>query len=189
MKVYRRVSVVLIAIAALPLIGPWTPGGEPAVRDVWATLHRPLHIPHLQRGAKCPRSRGGRAAPATGYTIGRGPVYPVLGFSDPPPDPRGVIHFRDGHWRWGWDWLKTLWAFDPRYGGPVLIRGRGLDGTSPIHFFISPRRYVELRFPAHKKRRWTYQPSDSGFRHPGCYAFQIDGMSFSRVVIFKVVKP
>ena len=189
MKMGWRASVAFIACAAMALIGPWIPLGEPTVLDVWTTLHRPLHIPDLPPGKKCPRTRGGRAAPSTGYTIGRGPVYAVLGFSDPPPDPRGVVHFRDGHWRWGWDWLKTLWAFDPRYRGPVLIRGRGLDGVSPVHFFISPRRYDELRFPARKIRTWSYQPSNSGFRRPGCYGYQIDGMSFSRVVIFKVVKP
>src|SRR5881275_3390497 len=76
---------------------------------VWASLHRPLHIPRLRAAAPCPRTHTTRAVPHVGYTLGRGPVYPVLGFRDPPPDPRGVIYLSDGGWKWGWDWIKTLW--------------------------------------------------------------------------------
>jgi len=48
----------------------------------------------------------------------------------------------DGGWKWGWDWIKTIWAFDPRYRGPVLIRGKRLDGGSAMRFFLIPHRVL-----------------------------------------------
>jgi hypothetical protein len=32
---------------------------------------------------------------------------------------------------------------------------------------------------------WRHQPSWLGFRAPGCYAVQVDGISFSRVVVLR----
>ena len=154
---------------------------------LWKSLHRPLHLPHVATTAPCPRTKAGRADPVTGYTLAAGPVYLVLGFSFPPPDPRGVVNLKGNKVRWGWHWAKTLWAFNHRYRGPVLIRGRRLDGHWPIEFLVLPHRYPELRVPARGSRKWVYLPSGSGYRATGCYGFQVDGTSFSRVVVFRVV--
>jgi hypothetical protein len=177
--------LALFLVLSLVAVGAATSSTTPP--SVWKSLHRPLHFPHLRTGAPCPRTKAGRAAPATGYTLGIGPVYVVLGFSYPPPDPRGVVHLDGNKVRWGWHWVKTLWAFSPRYRGPVLIRGRRLDGRWSVEFLILPHRYAELRVPRRNSRKWSYIPSGSGYRATGCYGFQMDGTSFSRVVIFKVV--
>ena len=177
-------------LLALSLVVPAQVGGGASgttPTGVWKSLHRPVHIPYLRAGSPCPRSKGGRAAPHTGYTLGTGPVYVVLGFSYPPPDLRGVVNLKGGKVRWGWHWVKTLWAFTPRYRGPVLIRGGRLDRRWPVEFLIPPHRYAELRVPPRHSRRWSYIPSGSGYRTTGCYGFQMDGTSFSRVVLFKVV--
>jgi hypothetical protein len=185
-----RVGLLLaLAMLAMAQVGAAASSATPPT--VWKSLHRPLHLPQLRKGAPCPRTKAGRAAPATGYTLGTGPVYVVLGFSYPPPDRRGVVHLKDGKVRWGWHWVKTLWAFSPRYRGPVLIRGRRLDGRWPVKFVVLPHRYAELRVPRRIPRRadgWSYLPSGSGYQATGCYGFQMDGRSFSRVVIFKVVQ-
>jgi hypothetical protein len=181
-----RLGLLLaLSLVAVPRGGGATSTTTPAA--VWKSLHRPLHIPYLRAGAPCPRSKGGRAAPHTGYTLGTGPVYVVLGFSDPPPDPHGVVNLKGGNVRWRWHWAKTLWAFSPRYRGPILIRGTRLDRRWPVEFLVLPHRYAELRVPPRHPRKWSYLPSGSGYRATGCYAFQMDGTSFSRVVVFRVV--
>ncbi len=182
----RRTGLLLaLSLVAAAQVGATASATTPPA--VWKFLHRPLHLPYVGAGAPCPRSKAGRAAPHTGYTLGTGPVYVVLGFSFPPPDPRGVVSLKDAKARWGWHWWKTLWAFSPRYRGPVLIRGRRLDDRWPIEFLILPHRYAELRVPPRRSRRWFDVPSSSGYQAAGCYGFQIDGTSFSRAVIFKIV--
>jgi hypothetical protein len=42
---------------------------------------------------------------------------------------------------------------------------------------------VELRIPA-TNRALRYRPSYTRLRAPGCYAYQIDGTTFSRVIVF-----
>src|SRR5947207_5017542 len=43
-----------------------------------ARLERPLRIPRLGAGARCPESRASHAAPNVATTLGPGPAYPVL---------------------------------------------------------------------------------------------------------------
>lgn len=83
-------------------------------------------------------------------------------------------------------WRKTLWAIRPGYRGPVLVRGRRIDGPGILGFALGFRATTELRFrPARRgRRRWRYAPSATVIPRSGCYALQIDGTSFSRVVVF-----
>ena len=76
-------------------------------------------------------------------------------------------------------------------GGPVLIRGRRLDGPQLVRFNGEKLPSSELRIESGETVSWQGQPPGSrgvpsGVRiiAPGCYGFQIDGTSFSRIVIF-----
>jgi hypothetical protein len=156
--------------------------------DVWARLHRPLQLPHVGPGDPCPRTPGGRAAPRVAITLGNGPIYPVLGFSAAPPAPAGVVHLDPRTRERGFYRHKTLWAISARYRGPVLVRGRRIDGPGVLHFWpVRPYRR-ELRFPADPAGRWRYAPTTTLLAGPGCFAFQIDGLGFSRVIVFRAVR-
>jgi len=54
-------------------------------RDAWTPLRRPLHLPELKTGARCPVSRSDPRMESSGIKfpgspgLGRGPVYAGLG--------------------------------------------------------------------------------------------------------------
>ena len=141
----------------------WPAGLAPAARR---RLERPLRLPRLRHGARCPTSRVSRAAPAVGATLGRGPAYPVL------------VGAHAGA-------NKTLWAVAPRYRGALLIRGRSLDGRGVLRFWPGHTRRMWWRGLWQEERpRWRYGPSTTLMPGPGCYAFQVDGTSVSERIFF-----
>jgi hypothetical protein len=178
----------LVSVAFIPVKAERSARGL----DPWAQLRRPLHLTHLRSTAVCPLTKGKRAwdfAPyGHAFALGSGPVYPM--FDDTPEyDPsqvaaavRIVPRSRDGLWYT----TKVLWIIDPAYSGPVLIRGKQLNGKYPIGFDLGayPRRELRIQQSA-TVEAWRDRPSNVRLRSSGCFAFQIDGLSFSRVVTFR----
>jgi len=128
---------------------------------------------------------------AFGPAQGPGPIYPVgldahavLSFIWPPP-PGSVAPD-------GWGGQKVLWIGAPRYTGPVLIRGIRLDGDSPVAFQLGGGNPAlpEMQFPSEphpnaSTAAWRNWPSATLLKAPGCYAWQIDGTTFSVVLVYK----
>ena len=82
-----------------------------------------------------------------------------------------------------------LWVSLPSYRGPVLIRGRRLDGPDELRFGEGRIPDRELRLTrteastqSRKGRQW---PSSTRLRAPGCYGWQVDGTTFSTVIVFR----
>ena len=147
-------------------------------------LFRPLHLPKLAAGAPCPVSPARDVSPSYGLALGPGPVYPVgLG-------AESTLSFGGAHFPPPWTGNKVLWVTAPRYRGPFLVRGHQLDGPWWVGFEDGPRPLAELPFPSAKqgglyRRQWRQTATYTRVRAAGCYAYQIDGTSFSRVVVFK----
>ena len=142
----------------------WPAGLSPLERK---RLERPLRLPRLRHGAPCPTSRVSRAARGVGATLGRGPAYPVL------------VDVHAGA-------NKTLWAVRPTYRGPLLIRGRRLDGRGVLRFWPSRTPRLWWRGLWHEERsQWRYGATATLVPRPGCYAFQVDGATFSRRIVFE----
>jgi hypothetical protein len=166
----------------------------------WARLHRSLHLPTVAPGAPCPVSAVGRfdfARYGVPKGTGPGPAYPIV-FTQPestlrftyPPDPAGPFAGSL------WSGAKVLWFIAPRYRGPVLIRGGRLDGPNRLRFNRGKIPPTEMRIPkglrggnppGYKDVGQRYRPSYTRLRAPGCYGYQIDGTSFSRVIVFQAV--
>ena len=162
----------------------------PTRQPTWRSLHRPLHIPRIASGAPCPTSkldpRGdlSRFPGLVGTAWGRGPAYPGgLGNDKPvliyvyPPLPTS-------EWAGSkWSGQKVNWIVNPSFRGRILIRGRQLDGPNEL-------RFDDGLVPSREKRAvsgglvvgW---PSYTRVRAEGCYGYQIDGKSFSRVIVFQ----
>jgi hypothetical protein len=119
--------VLLLAGAAL------APSGSASVGGDWPALHRPLHLPRLAHGQRCPLSSHARGLGAKEFGvsggIGPGPAYPML------PSASLVVSYRPQEWGRGpWAGEKVFWLVHPSYKGPVLIRGRRLDGSGLMRF-------------------------------------------------------
>lgn len=136
-----------------------------------ASLRRPLHLP-AEDGGPCP---------ITVHVAG-------------PVGPRQISAGVGFHMVSGSRWLgaQVTWVALGSYPGPVLIRGTMLGGAA-LGFGGGVTPYDELqlldagrgapRVVAHGRAWVTYTriPSD------GCYAYQVDGTSFSEVVVFRAV--
>jgi hypothetical protein len=86
----------------------------------------------------------------------------------------------------------VLWIVNSSYMGPVLIRGEQLDGPHAVGFSLGdgPAAYTDLQFPPGKRygyQRWQEWPSATRLQASGCYAYQVDGITFSEVIIFRAV--
>jgi hypothetical protein len=139
-------------------------------------LDRPVRLPSVRTGGRCPTSPRSRAAPGVATAVGRGPAYAVV--SGALADDRLIGGLR-AH--------KTLWAVSPRYRGPLLIRGHRLDGRGGLRFWPGRRR--RMWWPGlwpKERRHWRYGPSTTLIPGSGCYGFQIDGTTFSRRIVFAV---
>jgi|SRR6266536_2659893 hypothetical protein len=188
----RRPQLAVLLIAGLAL----APVGAASTSGIdWGALHRPLQLPRLAHGQRCPVSRpapqiSGQKFGVSGAS-GPGPVYPIL------PSASLDVSYRRQEWGRGpWAGQKVFWLVHPRYKGPVLIRGRRLDGSAWMRFDGGALPRVEIRIKPGETATWTNQapgsrgrPSYVRVRAAGCYAAQIDGMTFSRVVIFVVSGP
>ncbi len=129
-----------------------------------ASLRRALHLPH--------------GCPASG---GSSPVHPS-GTADV-----NVTDFIGSAWKAS----RVEWVASGSYQGPVLIRGARTDGAGAIGFGEGHVPDDELQLlqsgqqvpkPAGGGRAWL---SFTRVRANGCYAYQIDGTNFSRVITFR----
>lgn len=182
------VWLVVLATAAVASTSPAGAGGG----DSWSALRRPLHLPRVRAGAKCPVSHVNRRVAWKrinifgGEGLGPGPVYPGI-------PSAFLMASRDVQYGGPWFGDKVFWYVQPSYRGPVLLRGRRLDGPQKLGFNGARRPRFELRIARHQTVTWDGQPPGSrgvpsGVRVlvPGCYGVQIDGTNFSRMVVFRV---
>lgn len=157
--------------------------------DVWGRLERPFHIRTIALGSRCPTAapdaRGDLTRIGfTGTAWGDGPAYPGLGSEAEPAlrylDP---IPPASGFYGSAWFGQKVLWMVDPVYSGPVLVRGLQLDGPNELRFDrgTTPPRAMKI-FPGPRPRS---RPSYTRIRARGCYAYQVDGLGFSKIIVFR----
>jgi hypothetical protein len=150
-------------------------------------LRRPLKLPILGPGQSCPVTQGGFFDTAFfgGVALGTGPVRPLgrvtaagEGELGPSPNPAG------------WYGFKTLWFSAPSYPGPWLIRGAQLDGMGRVIFGEQPAvsQLVVPPIPTlNGGGGYRTAPGGTYVRGPGCYAWQVDGLTFSYVIVFHAV--
>ena len=109
------------------------------------------------------------------------------------PSPAGVISVD----RSGKDWweAKTPWLIARTYNGPILIRGARIDEPGAVRFAYGYGQHLQqARFATgadaelpQNRDQWRLLPLASLFPTKGCYAFQVDGTTFSHVITMRVV--
>lgn len=145
---------------------------------------RPLELRRLRSGEACPVSPLVDTQTAELRTAGRAGLYTTGGVIDL------SLSVADAN---GWLGAKAAWAIEG-YRGPIRIRGRRLDGSSPVRFWNNygdhtrEARWADDDRPANRIGDTYFLPAAVYVRHTGCYGFQVDGTSFSAQVVVRVVR-
>jgi hypothetical protein len=157
-------------------------------------LRRPLRLPTLSKGESCPVSRGTAVNNPDfgGIALGKGPVRPLLGEEPTSSARRGLAVLVTHTSAAGWYGFKTLWFSVPAYRGPFIVRAKRIDGPGKIALGESPSVTTLVVPPGPTLnggggRRTA--PGGTWVKSPGCYAWQVDGLSFSTVIVTKAVLP
>ena len=167
-----------------------------AAAGSWRDLHRPLHLPQVAAGEACPVSTVDQRVDWEsigifgGAGIGPGPAYPGLGRTNP------VGHFTAPDRVDGMFGEKLFWYVRSTYRGPVLLRGRRLDGAGRVAWLERRKAASELRIKPGDGVIWGGRPPGSRgiptgtlVSGSGCYGVQLDGTRFSRTVVFTASTP
>jgi hypothetical protein len=147
-----------------------------------AALRRPLRLPGLPRDGSCPTTPAvgppmTPARPVAAVAVGQGPVYPVL-FRAPDGrlDQSAVAY---------WDAPRPL-------GGVAIVRGHRLGAPRDRIRFRDNEQKLSLvhvldpatAYPAGAEGHW-WRPTRLR-AGAGCYGLQIDGPSFSTVLVVEL---
>jgi len=164
---------------------PGTTGAVPAV------LYRTLHLPGVAPGQSCPATPGGNSSNpyVAGQQYGAGPVWMELGDRGHPSRGISVLGNPDTP---GWHAAENVWLVAPGYQGPFTVRGARIDGRGTVGFGGAPTSAAFVEPPApdpNSSRGWRFPPGTIWVTTPGCYGFQIDGTSFSEVVVIDMRAP
>lgn len=182
--VRRSATLVLLASIAASI------AATGATSSGWA-LARPLHLPHVVPGHRCPTAPGARVIDGQALN-GVSPAFLV----GAPATPAGVISLAQSATdSFGWRSQKTPWQIARTYNGPILIRGARIDRPGSVRFAEGDGQHLrDLRFASganyalpHHLDQWRLLPFATLFRTKGCYAFQVDGTTFSHIVTMRVV--
>ncbi|MGW3353667.1 hypothetical protein ACWDA3_61265 [Nonomuraea rubra] len=149
----------------------------------------PSPAPSVAPGGECPVTRTvTRPTALGGDTLGEGPARPVMGpvLEYTAAEPGTLFAGSD------WGGAKVLWFAAPGLHDPVVIKGRRLDGDSPVAFDGTqgePLRNEIVIPPDPQATDWRDRPGYVRLKAPGCYAFQIDTPGSSTTLVFKAVGP
>lgn len=174
------------ALLERPFVRPPAPLPTPAPTELDLLRQRPLEIPSLAAGAACPTTPAQRVVDALAPALGDGPVYAVLN--------AGVMLSyvsADNFYSYQWGGQRTYWVVPPGFKGQVLVRGRQVGGANAVGFGngVLPNRELDLTAPTDTifsaSGGWAYATAITRVRAPGCYAFQVDGATFSLVIVFR----
>jgi hypothetical protein len=155
-----------------------------------AKLIRPLDFP-VATGARCPATAGQLVITHDfgAWSLRNGPVGVAM---DNAGDLRhGKVNL--AHGPSGWDNLKTHFFSIPAYQGPFLVRAQRLDRPGPIRLGGGPSQTAPLVVPRgptpNGTHGWREIPYLTFVKAPGCYGWQVDGLTFSEVIVARLLPP
>lgn len=179
----------------------------PQAASITELRKRPLRPPSAS--ASCPTlpTHGDlQVVLATGLAPGKPPTGPNYGYGGGPVYLSGQTVFYPG----GFD--LAIWLVKPPYAGPLLIRGQQVKGPARPAFSVRLNEYAnpigptpsssasahsdygmsipfysELDLPTGAQPPyWGAYFSDTHFDVSGCYFIQVDGTTFSELILIEV---
>lgn len=175
--------------ASLLLVAACTPSASPSPSPSPPTtaaveLARPLRLPSVPAGAACPvtEPRPWSGHGSTETVLGDGPLYPVAYYFE----PGTVLRLRADDREPDGSYAKKVRWIGAGYTGPVLVRAARIDGpgSASVEFSYTGQRrdgghYAELTLPD------SDLPAATTVSGPGCYAYQVDGTTFTITIVFR----
>ena len=155
-----------------------------------AKLIRPLHFP-AATGEHCPATPGQflTTPDFAGWTLGNGRVR--AGIDNAGDLRHGKVNLAPGPS--GWNNLKTHFFSVQAYQGPFLVRAKRLDRHGPIRLGATPAQTAPLVVPRGQTPNGTNGrreiPYFTFVKAPGCYGWQVDGLTFSEVIVARLLLP
>ncbi len=185
-----RLAACVAVLAGGCSLASSDPTTSPSGTDTSASIpHRPLHLPTI--AGRCPVSPAVRPTRDFSSSLGVGPLYPAV----PPPGTLPVVPVNgttlEGQAPKGTFVQKVLWFAPPSFEGRVLVRGAEVGGSHHVWFswngHVSRSLWLSASSGGSAPGGWRNWPSGTIVGSAaGCYAFQIDGPTFSRVIVFRV---
>lgn len=150
----------------------------------WAALRRPYDLPAFGDGPSCVPSAEQRVQRLAGGVLGAGPVYAQgLGTA-------GVLPLKEPQPNDGSSLVSVRWTVNDGYLGPLLLRGRQVDGPNLLRFGPASASDQDARLEgadALHTADWRVWRWMMRVPAPGCYALQVDGLTFTEVIVFSAV--
>jgi hypothetical protein len=174
-----------------PQLSPTGPAASSPSADPFAALRRPWAHPPIPSGAACPVTTEVQSPdPELGPLLGTGPARAAglgAGAVLEYVSPTAGATWRDR----SWGGQKVLWAVDPAELGPVLIRGRRLDGPGEVAFEDPAQPELHLNTSSYEGQGggWRDNPSYTRLKAPGCYVYQVDTSAGTWSVVFTAQGP
>lgn len=187
------------AVQPSPSLSPTSPsvptasatigGPSSTALDAWKPLFRPYDVPSMAADGSCPTTASRDFDPAVRPGLGTGPIYPVGFGTDGTAQISEQGRVGDSYP------IKVLWLSTPSYRGIGLVHGEQIDRLGQLRFSGRDQEQVgALRLTldswvfggtAPGSRQWN---SYTWVRGPGCYAFRVEGETFSETIVFKVLR-
>jgi hypothetical protein len=171
------------------------------LNSAWPSLwQRPLHLPSVAAGQRCPATPGQNFTEGYGPGLGRGPVFLLVTGPNDGTLRADVLGSLVGESK-GWSGQQVRWVVHPLYQGPVLVRGSRIDGAGALEFnggldqpvdpaqmvAVPPLTHLRLVGDSSYGAPWITWVTYIRVREAGCYAVQLDGLSFSETIVFRAV--
>ncbi|WP_434742715.1 hypothetical protein [Micromonospora sp. SH-82] len=181
------VTVLLVTVAACDGTTDDTPSASsgPSSASPTPFVAPPLRLPAVPSGGGCPVTEPSPwpHPDQAGRVLGPGPLHPVADYFDD-----GVLRLRDLDRRPDGTYTKKVRWIGSGYAGPVLVRAGRIDGPGragvEFSYLGEPRdggHHAVLTRPDNDL------PASTTVDGPGCYAYQVDGATFSVTVVFRAV--
>ncbi len=145
----------------------------------------PLRLPSVAPGEPCPVTEPHRWSDPdqAGRVLGPGPLYPVADYFT-----GGALQLRDQDRQQDGTYTKKVRWIGSGYSGPVLVRAGRIDapGAAAASFSYTGEsrdggHYAVLANPE------SDLPATTTVSGPGCFAYQVDGTSFSLTIVFRAL--
>ena len=168
------VAIVLTGCGASAQVATISPSASPSASaspgSVESLGARPLKLPALPPNSSCPISPGGNFVNPPGNKL------PGYGFGPGPVFLTGQTEWHSGEY--------ALIMAAPNYSGPLVVRGRQLDGSNGTAFRTEQGSATinDTAIAPGQWRSWGGRLSGPS----GCYGLQADGVGFSEVIVFYI---